>query len=134
MVTTADVTALSTEVQVALSDTYLKDITNFDGSGTTIDTDKLESACKAALGNFEGLSRMTFDSTNYEHMSICVDLVRLELRRRMNSWTEREQGEYADIKTRLNFKRTDQTTYSRFSSFNSQTTGKFDDDDWSDFR
>lgn len=134
MATTADVTALSTECQVALSDVYLKDMTNFDGSGTTIDTTKLESACKAALGNFEGLSRITFDSTNYEHMAICVDLVRLELRRRANSWTEREEGEYQDIKSRLNQKRLNQTTYSLFQSFGSQTTGTFDNDDLSDFR
>jgi putative lipase involved disintegration of autophagic bodies len=134
MVTAADVTFLSGKLQIALSDVFLKDITNHDGSGTSIDTDRLEYVSQAALGEFEDISRITFDSTNYGHMKICVDLARLIFKQNMNHYSDKDAQEYESIKSRLNKKHLDQTAYSKFSSFGSQTTGKFDDDDWSDFR
>jgi len=134
MATAADVTFLSAKLEIALSEQFLKDITNHDGSGTTVDADILELVTQQALGEFEGGSRSAFDQDNYEHWSICIQLARLIFKKNMNHYSDKDATEWTELQSRLKGKKSNQTTAGQFEAFNDQTTGVFDNDDLEDFR
>lgn len=67
------VAALSTAVQARIGSTRLKQLTNDDGTVTTINTTVLEAACQDAIGTFERLAGLTADTSNVSFLPILID-------------------------------------------------------------
>ncbi len=56
--------ALSAAVQTRIGAARLKQLTNDDGTVTSINTTVLDAACQDAIGTFERLAGLTADTSN----------------------------------------------------------------------
>lgn len=67
---------LSDAVKLRVAGQRLIELTNESGTALTIDADVLNSACADAIGDFERITGIAWDHTNYSHMSVlCAGVV-----------------------------------------------------------
>lgn len=66
------VAALSTAVQLRVSNQALLQLTNDDPTLTSINATRLEAACADAIGDFERITGMTHNTANYSHLATLV--------------------------------------------------------------
>lgn len=67
------VAALSAAVQTRIGAARLKQLTNDDGTVTSINTTVLDAACQDAIGTFERLAGLTADTSNVSFLPILID-------------------------------------------------------------
>lgn len=66
------VAALSVAVQLRASTQALLQLTNDDPTLTSINATRLDAACADAIGDFERITGMTHDTSNYSHIATLV--------------------------------------------------------------
>lgn len=66
------VAALSVAVQLRASTQALLQLTNDDPTLTSINATRLDAACADAIGDFERITGMTHDTSNYSHVATLV--------------------------------------------------------------
>ena len=98
-------TALRDAYVAAYSTTRVLQVSNPDEPGTASNSEtKIESACVAAIKDFQNIIRITFDGTDTSHLAIGIEGVDLYLQQRLDG-SDRSRAALADWRARLESER-----------------------------